>query len=156
MPPKQNPIDSLAEATNARLGRLEEAIEKQGEDLSQAIKAQGDSMAQSIRELNQSIQTLGTNIDQQGQRMEAAIEKQGLQTQASIEKLPGKMDTFLEGLNRMERGIDRMVRSWESQNRFLQEVVQRQNQSTERLQALADQQMQMLNKALDAMVFSKN
>ena len=145
MPPKQDPIDSLAEATNARLGRLEAAIEKQSEDLSQAIKAQGDSMAQSIRELNQSIQTLGVNIDQQGQRMEA-----------SIDRLSGKMDTFLEGLNRMERGIDRMVRSWESQNRFLQEVVQRQNQSTERLQALADQQMQMLNKALDAMVFSKN
>lgn len=145
MPPKQDPIDSLAEATNARLGRLEAVIEKQNEDLSQAIKAQGDSMAQSLRELNQSIQTLSVNIDQQGQRMEA-----------SIDRLSGKMDTFLEGLNRMERGIDRMVRSWESQNRFLQEVVQRQNQSTERLQALADQQMQMLNKALDAMVFSKN
>ena len=120
-------------------------MEKQSEELSQAIKAQGDSMAQSIKELNQSIQQLGVKIDQQGQRMEA-----------SIDRLSGKMDAFLEGLNRMERGIDRMVRSWESQNRFLQEVVQRQNQSTERLQALADQQMQMLNKALDAMVFSKN
>ena len=73
------------------------------------------------------------------------------------------MDTFLEALYRMERGIDRMVRCWESQQRFLQEVTQRQAQSTDRLQGLVDQQLQtinqqsqMLNKALEHLMFSKN
>ncbi|MBT9316333.1 hypothetical protein [Leptothoe spongobia] len=134
MPPKQSPIDSLAEATNAKLGRLEEAVIS----LAESMKAQAEV------------------IKTQDTQTRATIEQQGQTTQTSIDRLSGEMRTFLEALNRLERGIGRMVNTWESQNRFLQEVVQRQNQSTERLQALADQQMQMLNKALDAMVFSKN
>lgn len=95
--------------------------------MSQAIKDQGNTLAGAIKDLAN------------------ATVAQGQRTEASIDKLTAKMDTFLEALNRMERGIDRMVRSWESQQRFLQEVTQRQAQSADRLQGLVDQQLQTIN-----------
>jgi methyl-accepting chemotaxis protein len=126
MAARRDPVDALAESTNARIQQLD-----------QSIKEMDARLGQRIEQTN-------ANIDKLGSRLES-----------SINQLSGKMETFLEALNRMERGIDRMVRSWESQQRIMQEMMQHQAASTAQLQTLVNTQAQTVNRLIEAFALSK-
>lgn len=88
-------------------------------------------------------------LDESVKRSDARL-IQRLNTLASrIDALAMKMDAFLEGLNPMERGIDRICTTWEAQQRLQASMMENQQSMIASLSQMMSQQARMVERLLD-------